>query len=894
MSATTDATITGLMTVSPVSEQPKSNPIVKPESKTIKSKFDMSKIFIDGMSVIEALNAAEVKHQLVCKEEKNSRYSYTSLAETNDVAVHLGDAYCKIDHVPGLKTTLYPHQQTAVKAMFDLEQTRVLTLRTKEYGVASNLTYNVIYNAAVLSEPVGSGKTLDILALIILKKIPRAIPDIMALPHYHTHVASTGYIRREFTKILKPTIIFVGVSVMKQWENAIKIFTNLKFYTVNNINDLRPLLTKIVDRSINDYDIVLVKNGKITVPIEMPAGIPLEDKNKTSNAFIYNILANFREYCWARVVIDDFDTIRLPHNAGIVNGLFTWFVSSTRKKMDFRSSTTCKATTASEMLKQFDYGCAKIMYNHFMFYYLNVRNHIDYLKATTQLPNPKYHIAVFKNPNNVYISLLGSMEDSQINRITEMLNGDALGDAAEAAGIKSTKVSDIFERILGQQFQNYRFAGDLLAFIEHCKETEDDRLPMSENPDPEDKYYTKRDLKEFREIEYKYPGVNGLLDSTEVEYTEVKKSSGLAIERVKDNIKEGQCAVCRIDLSEAKDTALAKCCGTVFCGTCGIEGQNLKDRYNKLNGRCGKCRAPITIKDLIYMENFDLSKIENEEFEDDDEPVKPGAKSAVVSNKPRTKYTAVVDVIYGRPVVESKRADMHIGNMMKGGAFPPEPTVRKVLIFANYDETLKNVVKELDEEKIHYWRLMGSASDIDIVSRAFTACTTTCAMIINSTKHCSGLNLQTATDLIFTHLIQDNGIETQVVGRGHRLGRKSRLNVWYFLYDNELQTMTSTHGVRDLTAEELAEEAKFEAGHAVSAINTVVDNTNDCYLGKDSGRSSAKDSTNKNPTEPVFKSMDADMPIGHHRNEHNMEEEAVDVDDEDLADEDLDDEDLDE
>ena len=775
-------------------------------------KIDPTKLFIPGTSLVDALRDNKVYQKYIENGHLQAKKRHNQVVE-NQVAVYLDDKFSKIDHIPGLKTTLYPHQQTAVKAMLDLEYARDLMMQTY-----NGIVLKVGYNAGVLSEPVGSGKTIDALAVILMSKIPRAVPDIMALS-YQKGVSSCGYIRRKFKKFLRPTIIFVGVSVMRQWERAIKEFTNLATYKVNTIIDLRPLLTMIVDGSVNSYDIILVKNGKITVDIEMPEGITLEKKNRTTNPFFYNLIANFRQYCWARVIVDDFDTIKLPHNAGIVNGLFTWYISSTRKRMEGRGVTESAATSASELLSTFDYGCANIMYNHFLFHFFNVRNNINYLKETTAIPNPKYWVAVFNNPNNRYISILSGFQDDQVNQIAEMLNGDAIGAAAEAAGIKTGSVANIFEKILGSKFQQYRFSGDLLSFIEHCEDTKPTWAPMTDNPDPEDRY-GKKDLLEFREIEYKYTGINKILSDTQEEYAEIKKQSGVAIQRVKDNIKTGECPICRDDLADADDTAIAKCCGTIFCGNCAIEGQNLKDRYRKLQGRCSKCRAEITIKDLIYMENFDLSKIENEDFEDEEEAPAPVA----AASRPVTKYSAIIDIIKGDPVPNSRRVDMYIPNMMKGGAYLPESPVRKVLIFANFNETLKLVIEELDKEKIHYWRLMGGASDIDQIASAFTQCKTTCALVINSTEHCSGLNLQTATDLVFAHTINDQAIESQVAGRGHRLGRKNPLNIWYMQYDNEVATLEKTHGVRNMSKEELIEEKKRESGDANAAITKVEDN----------------------------------------------------------------------
>jgi hypothetical protein len=753
----------------------------------------------------------------------------------NAVAVELNATHLKVDKVPGLKTLLYPHQKTVVKGMLDSEYYRSFN--------ASN--YQVCYSADVLSEPVGSGKTVDILALICLQKIPRAVPDIMRFD-LNNNSQVVGYIRRRFKKFLLPTIIFVGSSVMKQWERAIKTFTDFKSYSVNSVVELKSLFEMISSRTINRYDIVLVKNGKITVPIKLPDDIKLEPKNKVGQPFIYNLIANLSEYCWARVVIDDFDTIKLPHNAGIVPGIFTWFVSSTRKRMEYRSTHNIGYEKASEILTHHEYGCANIMYNNFLFGYLNIRNDINYLKATTSIPHPKFHIAVFKNPHDTYISMLTSLGDIQSTQIAEMLNGNAFSTAAEVANIKSTSVADIFGKILGDKYEQYRFSGDLLAFIDDQKESEDERKPMADNPDENDTY-GKQHLLTFRDIEYKYPGVNKLLNDTELEYKEVQNQNGSAIQRVKDNIKHGKCPVCRGEFEDI-GVIITKCCSAMFCENCGIVSQNIGANKNKItNGRCAKCRKQISIKDLIYIghdiklenivdENFS-SESESESEAESDTESKAKSKSKATSKAtppkkpdPRTKFNAIIDILRNNQVPEDKRVDMHIPNMMKGATYLPEAPIRKALVFANYDETLKSVVEELQKNKIKFWKLSGGISEIDKLSGYFTDCKTTCALVINSTTHCSGLNLQSATDLIFTHAMLDANVESQVVGRGHRLNRTNPLNVWYLTYENEYSSLCHSHNVRVLSDEELKDEKNFEIGKKVDVISTVKDNKDQCYL----------------------------------------------------------------
>jgi len=47
----------------------------------------------------------------------------------------------------------------------------------------------------------------------------------------------------------------------------------------------------------------------------------------------------------------------------------------------------------------------------------------------------------------------------------------------------------------------------------------------------------------------------------------------------------------------------------------------------------------------------------------------------------------------------------------------------------------------------------------------------------------------------------NKSVESQVVGRGHRLGRTSPLNIWYLLYENEYDTIKNTNHIRELDNE---------------------------------------------------------------------------------------------
>ena len=92
--------------------------------------------------------------------------------------------------------------------------------------------------------------------------------------------------------------------------------------------------------------------------------------------------------------------------------------------------------------------------------------------------------------------------------------------------------------------------------------------------------------------------------------------------------------------------------------------------------------------------------------------------------------------------------------------------------------------------KIQYKRLGGTAAQIHEVATEFQdSYEGTNVLLINGEKYASGLNLQTATDLVFMHKIMDRNIESQIIGRIQRLGRKYKAHVHYILYDDEIGYM---------------------------------------------------------------------------------------------------------
>ena len=830
-----------------------------------------SKNFLD-----EVIHAAEkIKWPLI---ERHEQFSFEGNGKKYKKIVHINSDFSRVDYVPGLKTTLLAHQKPIVRAMFDVEQKRAIDLtivgsknRVFSYAddgrsrrasreksepartgmlnqiagrattVAADDKYRLRYCAAVLSDPPGSGKTIDILSLILLSPVPRIVPDIFTFVH-RMPLSTKGndsaeadeeilVMRRKFPQIFRQTLIFVGASVLNQWILAIKRFTDLNAFAVKDVYDVRDLLQMIHNKvhfnhsALDAYDIIIVKNGKITVDLGLPEVLDTETNEEKANpnahqkrgaSSIYNIIGSMGEFCWARVVIDDFDTIHLPSPAKIVPAIFTWFVSATNKLSRRSANVGERYYDESSIFHGRQMNYEELTNEGNLFYLFNVSNDATFLKNSAKIPIPKYFVHVICNKNDKLVDAL-RISGAASSDVVEALNADAFNEAAQKIGIACDNVAGVFEQILGRQFNNYKTATELLIFIDDVLAGYELLPPISQHLDPDNAKYGKKELLERAPVEYKYPGLRKLLDESRAEYLQIKNDAGRAIQRIKDRITDGECSICCNPLA-GKSCTINKCCSFVLCSGCGIQTQidlpqghdgrpQTAESIRQAAGRCANCRAAIKMADLVYLDDkFELSQIvgDNLRYEQKTELKSQETKTDETAEA-KTKWEVIRRIIMRKKIAQTKQVDMHIPNILKGTHRMPDAPICKALIFANFEEPLQNVTKLLVDAKIKHWRLGGTAAHINEMAEEFTKCGKTCALIINSVRYSSGLNLQTATDVIFVHQITDAAWEIQVTGRALRIGRTNNLNIHYVLYENEYAHLCVTHNVRVMDDKEIAE-----------------------------------------------------------------------------------------
>jgi len=207
----------------------------------------------------------------------------------------------------------------------------------------------------------------------------------------------------------------------------------------------------------------------------------------------------------------------------------------------------------------------------------------------------------------------------------------------------------------------------------------------------------------------------GRIKSVEKQIAEIR---GKYTERL-----DGECSIC---LGKLDKPVLITCCQNIMCGSCILQ-------WNKNHNSCPLCRTATTPDSLIYIKNRNESP----------------SNQPIVKRR-LTKPETILEII----------------NNNKDGKF---------MIFSNYSETFKNIYNVLQTNCISFKELKGQTTTRNKILKKFKEGNIK-VLFLNSQSNGAGINLQEATDIILYHNLSQD-LETQVIGRANRIGRKERLFV---------------------------------------------------------------------------------------------------------------------
>lgn len=691
---------------------------------------------------------------------------------------------------PQLRANLMPHQKLALKAMSDLEQTQTIRLTI---GKTAETT------SAVYSDKYGSGKTFVLMALLCGTKI-KDRPEVII----NTALTDDYYI--ESTVIYKylthTNLIFVGPSVLKQWEDCLTAHTNLRTLVISGYLDFKKMYKKLQYSTdiLSQYDVILIKNGTMNSKnfgVDCPELVetPLMKRQMKSIISVMFEISMLWGIKWHRVVLDDFDVIKVHSESQFIPARFTWFVSASSMSGEIKILQRKGADTV-DMVRYARPTYLTVTRDNILFKTLNIRNNPIYMNSCIELCPiiAKHYIAI--NPNKKYIDVIDTLAGGT-KEIMDMLNSGAIKTASEHIGIVANSESEIFEKLLDKSYSRYKI---LSKELEKLREAGDEILSLPTNPKV---LSASKFNKLLKSGTFTHNNVNlrELIDDKIRQLEEEKYNIELPINRVLENLKHGNCPICFGKISdhesrvsydgdedeEKEDALIMNCCNVIICQNCMSSSTKLSNRDGDITGSCPNCRAEIRYAEAIYLsKDLNVEKLGFDAVKLLDLSTKEAPSDDM---RDFSKLDILTSILLQDGRYPGKEHKLESESLLGGEGKLPKPTGNiKTVIYSRYDESILAIENHLNSLGIEYLILGGSAKRIDNTVNTFKKSID--VLLVNGEKYCAGLNLQFADQLIFLHRFTSDGkidadIEEQIIGRLQRHGRKTQLCVHYIVYKNE-------------------------------------------------------------------------------------------------------------
>lgn len=203
--------------------------------------------------------------------------------------------------------------------------------------------------------------------------------------------------------------------------------------------------------------------------------------------------------------------------------------------------------------------------------------------------------------------------------------------------------------------------------------------------------------------------------------------------RFDDMIVRDNCHIC---LEMKEKPVMLTCCQNVFCGSCVL-------KWLTNSSSCPMCRRIITTNMIHYISPPNVQSSSSS-----------SSSKSCCSARKQTKPEKIIDIIHGT----------------RDGKF---------IIFSSYDDTMNMIRASLQEGGIHFTEIAGTMNTRHRRIEDFKYGHSN-VLFMNSMSNGAGINLQEATDIILYHKMPED-LETQIIGRAYRIGRKLPLNVHHLI-----------------------------------------------------------------------------------------------------------------
>jgi SNF2 family DNA or RNA helicase len=206
----------------------------------------------------------------------------------------------------------------------------------------------------------------------------------------------------------------------------------------------------------------------------------------------------------------------------------------------------------------------------------------------------------------------------------------------------------------------------------------------------------------------------------------------LSLQKSIYDINDEMCPICMNDFEKP---TLVDCCAHKYCFTC------LTIILQSSHNKCPICRKIIT-KNRMHVLDIESDVSNNSDDEIDEKVIK------------KDKLNELLNIIDNE---------------------------RRFIVFSNFDETFVKMEDEFYKNNIKYG-ILNKNNSKDMIDRFKNNDIN--VLLLNTEYFGTGLNLQFATDIILYHRFVPE-FEEQIIGRAQRMGRTTKLNVYYLMYENE-------------------------------------------------------------------------------------------------------------
>jgi hypothetical protein len=655
-----------------------------------------------------------------------------------------------------IKIKLYNHQLETVDKMLSIEE-----------GECNDTSMHTSFG--ILADPVGSGKTLEVLSLIAAKpslKVNQSkdikgdnkrlvVSDRMIYQVSIPYIQNTEFVFKNDTQsyiygrnnfltsisysyyninakkpntwsfeLIDTNIIAVPHNVISHWRTTLEKQTKLKGLIISRTLDL-PKHTK----DLNSYDVVIMSFPRLKNFMEL---------------YLKNMYDDDKHYYVNRFIVDEAHTYKgrfsyyWPESkhtfSGIfkINSIFIWWMSSSYASLFTNNSNINIITPLSVIFND----CGTSILEK-----ITVKHGADDIQESIKLP-PKYHYKIFSELSQMWQSVISNFKSILTTEALAAINANDYDEAINRLGIEEIAPENLLD-----------------AMTQKMQDEIDNMIVMLD---------AKKKIK-YKSESYKQK----VIQQSEEDIAE-KKSK---LENIIKTIKEGEdCPICYGEPDE-NNKALLQCCYKKVCLECLVT-------YFTQKFECPSCAKTSPKYISIGKHKLKDKKINKKNKDDQEYEGDPNfdfdTKKELLKWIP-TNNKVKASKILAQMSNKNKTKDEHFDLLCQLLTLTNEEP--SLLVFSSYDGTFNSCKSTLKKYDMNSKEIKGTPDHINKMVKEYNNKDLSC-LLLNSKHMGFGMNLQITTDIVIMHKM-DPEMENQVIGRAYRIGKKTPLRVWYIYHQSE-------------------------------------------------------------------------------------------------------------